>query len=424
MATPQLGMKRLVYAPKAYVFVHSTNQNRIYNLSPDVVGGEVVRNINAESTAKVTLRNRYKKWLKDPDNGESIFLPMDMITIWLQRIAGKPIQVFTGYLDTVPYYQMYPGNCELKATCTLKKLSNTYFDPGTMFFYNWMTHLKGWQIDPSTGEATNPFQNSNVQNPNNPNQSINDGGFAQLINDFMVQIGNWRPEWVLVDGMNPDVPKIAAALYQKVNKQDEQALNGLQKIMQSVLGVHIVPAASQGTPDGPATVPNQIVSSVQTMHKEATKYNIPLLALVTAGQLATHMKADYSVRYSHQNPGDPDGWGYGIFGLKPKVSGGSTQRIPGGTSGTTYVHSGQEGSTVEGKTKTQIMSVDISSKVMVQKLMQADVLGTNPSQQQIQHRTSTTNYSAKVKKTTRLRSRRGSRQRSTVPSRRATSRPH
>src|SRR3982751_4709290 len=171
-----MGMRRLTYAPKAYVFVHSTTQGRIYNLSPDVVSGQVTRNVDQESTAQVILRNRYKKWLRDPDNGKSILLPMDMITIWLQRIAGKPIQVFTGYLDTVPYYQMYPGNCTISATCTLKKLANTYFDPGTQFFQNWIKHISGWFIDTTTGQAQNPFAQK-VVDPNNPNQKINDGGF-------------------------------------------------------------------------------------------------------------------------------------------------------------------------------------------------------------------------------------------------------
>src|SRR4051812_16146496 len=124
-------MRRLVYAPKAYVFVRShTQDGRIYNLSPDVVSGEVVRNINDLSTATVVLRNRFRKWLKDGDNNMSILMPMDMITIYLQRINGKPIQVFTGYLDSVPYYQMYPGNCQITASCTLKRLSYTWFDPG------------------------------------------------------------------------------------------------------------------------------------------------------------------------------------------------------------------------------------------------------------------------------------------------------
>ena len=147
-------MRRLIYAPRAYVFIRSENMNgRIYDVSGDLVSGTITRNVNDLSKAEITLRNRFFKWITDPKSKRQLFLPMDLITIWLQRVAGKPIQVFTGYLDSVPYYQMYPGNCIIRASCTLKKLAYSWFDPGLNFFHNWVRNIQGWQIDPTTGEA-------------------------------------------------------------------------------------------------------------------------------------------------------------------------------------------------------------------------------------------------------------------------------
>jgi hypothetical protein len=65
------------------------------------------------------------------DNGitKPLFSPMDPITIYLQRVRGRPVRVFTGFLDRTPYLQLYPGVIQLKASCTLKRLLYTYFDP-------------------------------------------------------------------------------------------------------------------------------------------------------------------------------------------------------------------------------------------------------------------------------------------------------
>src|SRR5438270_11458553 len=116
---------RLVYAPKAFVFTKNSKR-QILNLTDYVTAGQVNRVVDQASTAQVTLRNPNRMFTipKSPT-----FLPMDPITIWLQRLPGFPVQVFTGYLDDTPYYQMYPGTVTLSATCTLKRLVYSYFDP-------------------------------------------------------------------------------------------------------------------------------------------------------------------------------------------------------------------------------------------------------------------------------------------------------
>lgn len=132
-------MQRFVYSPKAFVYVISKNEGAI-NLSDFVVSGEVHRKVDQLSTATVTIRNPNRQFTKP---GTPTFLPMDLITIFLQRLPGAPIQTFTGYLDSAPYFQMYPGTCTLTASCTLKRLQYTYFDPGTPFTRYFMAKY-GW----------------------------------------------------------------------------------------------------------------------------------------------------------------------------------------------------------------------------------------------------------------------------------------
>src|SRR5881227_2066541 len=107
-------MQRLVYSPKAYVFIKDS-KNRIHDVSRFVTAGNVARRINQVSSASVTLRNP-NRMFTDP----ALFRPMDPITIYLERLKGHPVRVFTGFLDKVPFYQMYPGTISIEASCTLK----------------------------------------------------------------------------------------------------------------------------------------------------------------------------------------------------------------------------------------------------------------------------------------------------------------
>ena len=104
-------MKRLVYSPKAYAYVKT--DRGLINLSDYITAGSVSRKVNMVSSAELTIRNPDMMWTREVKNGNPIFRPMDPITIWLERIKGYPVQVFTGYLDKTPYLQLYPGVCSL-----------------------------------------------------------------------------------------------------------------------------------------------------------------------------------------------------------------------------------------------------------------------------------------------------------------------
>jgi hypothetical protein len=54
---------------------------------------------------------------------------MDRIIVFLQRI--NKIQVFTGYLDSAPFFDLYPTTTTISASCTLKRLMYTYWNPGS-----------------------------------------------------------------------------------------------------------------------------------------------------------------------------------------------------------------------------------------------------------------------------------------------------
>lgn len=369
-------MKRLIYAPKAYIFIRSSNlDGRIYDVTSDVVRGEVTQNLGDVSKARFELRNRYQKWIRDPDNKwQSIFLPMDMVTIWLQRISGRPIQVFTGYLDSVPYYQGYPGNAVFEATCTLKKLAFTWFDPGLSFFQQWIMSTGGWTYDQTTGEATNPTyisqrelitgDLSDALAQNGALATVNDGGFAELLGRFMVEVAGWDTNDVLVSELPKDLPKLAAKLYLDIHKKTQPDIENLQRFLAQAMGVQgWAQFDSTTNSDGSTTQNPRIISVINQMKTITDKNNIPLIVPLLAAYILTNCDPKFSV--------DPNlgfsNWGYGIFALQPPIS---AQPVPGITSdpfGTLTTSS-----LIDGKTPADLADVAVSTDVFCARLKKTE----------------------------------------------------
>lgn len=139
------GMKRLVYSPRAYVYVKDSS-GKIHDLTHYVTSGEVNRLVDQVSTATINLRNPQHHFTAHASDGvvkEPIFRPMDPITIYLRRVRQRPVRVFTGFLDRVPYAQLLPGVVTMRASCTLKRLLYTYFDPALPYTRSFLTNY-GW----------------------------------------------------------------------------------------------------------------------------------------------------------------------------------------------------------------------------------------------------------------------------------------
>jgi len=229
--------KRLVYAPKAYVFIHSRKLGKTIDVSDYVVSGAVNRVINQPSTAIVTLKNPDFKWINGSKGKrkrfDPAFLPMDGITIWLQRIAGKPIQVFTGYIDEIPIYQMYPENLEIKATCTLKRLLYTYFDPGTTAMTDFFVK-HNWNWDPNNGLAfSKTAQNDgNLQGDGN---NVPDSGMGEILKSFLIEVCHWDPQAIVIADLPKGVPDMVSRLWAQKTQISEAGYKDLQSFFSSFL---------------------------------------------------------------------------------------------------------------------------------------------------------------------------------------------
>lgn len=106
------------YSPDAAVYV--AGENGVLDLSGDVINMSLTRRTSQVSSARIELNNKYGKY-------DNVLQRMDRIVVFLKRTAW--LQVFSGYLKSVPYLTVVPGSVVIEAECTIRRLKHTYWDP-------------------------------------------------------------------------------------------------------------------------------------------------------------------------------------------------------------------------------------------------------------------------------------------------------
>src|SRR5271166_5832503 len=266
---------RFVYSPKAFAYTKNA-KGEILDLKEYIVGGSVSRVINSVSTATLRLRN--------PDmiftSGKRAFHPMDPITIYLERLPGYPVQVFTGYLDTTPYLRLFPGIIELKASCTLKRLLYNYFQLAQPYTLSFLEKL-GWAIT-KTGNGTiigpakgaggplekaieeelkaatgEGFKKTPEGVPFETSKGAlvgNDGSFSQVLWGLLYFIADWRDEDIYLEALPPTVPKLINALWTNFEKDGHvEEQHQLEMFWEALVGGSSYGSGGgkgQGTPVG------------------------------------------------------------------------------------------------------------------------------------------------------------------------------
>lgn len=161
-------MKTFVYAPEVRILI--ARGNKQYDVSRDVIRGTIHRRENSASTLFFSLAN----------NGSynGLFHRMDRVVVYLKRVRWQ--QVFSGYLDTVPFAQLYGGEANFKATCTLKRLMHTWWSPGL-------------------AKSQSIFNQSLItQALETDGQAAADSGLGGVLRNLVCQVGGWQPRDVYI----------------------------------------------------------------------------------------------------------------------------------------------------------------------------------------------------------------------------------
>jgi murein DD-endopeptidase MepM/ murein hydrolase activator NlpD len=241
-------MRRLTYSPKVYAFVRTDKHARPLNISNFIVRGNVHRRTDAVSTAEIEIRNPDKVFTQI---GDPVFRPMDPITIFMTRLANRPVQVFTGYLDTTPYLQLFPGTVTLTASCTLKRLLHTYWDPSLPYVFDGFLREYGWNVDPKTGQM---FSDNLYDGPklDRTGRSLNDGSFGALLYATMEHVGQWDTSSIYIEKLPDGIVAKVTDVYNKLAKQNKGLLDNIESLLGSLMGT-----SAMGGGGGPLADPTE-----------------------------------------------------------------------------------------------------------------------------------------------------------------------
>jgi cell wall-associated NlpC family hydrolase len=234
------GSKTLIYAPQIRIVIASGGKE--IDVSRDVLRGRVIRAVDSLSMAEFYLNNKNGKYT-------GRLRRMDKIVIWMKRVTW--IQVFTGYLDIVPAYDLFPTEAYIKASCTLKRVKYTYWDKGL----------------PSSLILLNPQINTNGNQ--DVIQSQPDAFTGIIVHDLLTKVGGWPANQVLIQQIPTKFMDFMKKNIQLVDQQEVfnrlfryiqggGVANGLIYPWTSTSGNTPVPNGANGT-----YTQNQIISLIK-----------------------------------------------------------------------------------------------------------------------------------------------------------------
>lgn len=224
--------KTLVIRPSARIII--AHNNIEYDVSEDITSFSVQRGENTVSTLVFTLAN---KPVSDQENTKlrytNLFERMDRVSLFLKRT--KEIQVFAGYLDMVPFVQLYPGVVSFRASCTLKRLVYTYWDPGLpasqplwlqRTFDEQDRQAEGSGDQPEGGEA-----DTGTGTGESPVPSASDNGLGSMLVNMLKEVGNWEESKIHVQRVPLGYYQFLADHVEKTNNASNEDLEWFRKLI-------------------------------------------------------------------------------------------------------------------------------------------------------------------------------------------------
>ena len=193
-------MKTFVYAPEVRVVVDSGGKQ--YDISKDIVGGSVVRRENSASSLEIRVANKKSRY-----NGK--FGRMDRIACYMKRTDW--VQVFTGYLDEVPFSQMYPGVVTLKATCTIKRLMHTWWNPAL--------------------PASNALFDQSLLARGIDGVPVADSGLGKLLARILHEVGKWDAQDMLIQEFPMQFMTFLEQQYGQIESKNKEMVMNFRRML-------------------------------------------------------------------------------------------------------------------------------------------------------------------------------------------------
>lgn len=263
-------MDRLVYSPKVFAIVKA--ESGIIDLSPYLVSGSVTRKLDQVSSAQLSFRNPGKAFTEGADG--PVFNPMDPVVILMKRLHNRPVQVFTGYIDSAPYLTLQPGIVSISASCTLKRLLYTYYDPSLPFFHKFL-HRQGWTMaeglgtlpdDSGTSVSGQKKKDQKLEGfPDPLSGGLNDASFGNMLYETLMYIGNWDPDTIYIENLPDGIVDLVEGIFYQIEEASREQRKEFKKLLKHILDHS--PLGGGGGPgaDGDPTAPDAVTGRTGTV---------------------------------------------------------------------------------------------------------------------------------------------------------------
>ena len=206
-ATPSPGMKTFVYTPKVRVVI--SRGGKQIDVSKDIVNCSLHRAESSAASFFMTLAN--KNWKYTPKDGAPVFHRMDPIVVYMGRTSL--IQVFSGYLDTVPWKQAYPGTVSFKATCTIKRLMHTRWNPNLAVSQQLLN------------------QESAASMQAGDRQGGLDSGLGSMLRRLLVMVAGWPTQNIHIQNFPEIFFRFLAQQLEKEKKENKKAVEAFRRML-------------------------------------------------------------------------------------------------------------------------------------------------------------------------------------------------
>jgi cell wall-associated NlpC family hydrolase len=203
---PQI-LSTFVYSPAVRVVIAHTSTGIEYDVSKDLIRGSLVRQENSAASFFMTLQNSGLRYT--PQGAPPLFSRMDRIVVFMKKTSW--IQVFSGYLDQVPYKQLYPGPVQFKATCTIKRLMHTWWDPALANNIN--------------------LVNQYTASASSIGGAMVDTGLGVMLTNILVQVGGWNPADIHIQNFPLEFYTFMATQLATLTGQGSVSLQALQTML-------------------------------------------------------------------------------------------------------------------------------------------------------------------------------------------------
>jgi hypothetical protein len=186
-------MTTLLYNPGVRI-VLDTRAYGIIDVTEDIESGTMTLNENALHTLSFTLSNRGGKYIGK-------LTPNDRVVVQMKRVQW--LQVFSGYLNVVPYFSTFNQSVTISASCTLKRVFYHFWDPGLT--------------------ASIELLNSALMQQS----STPDAGMTQVIIALLIQVIGWDPALIHIGVIPLDFLQTIANLWTSVEAGINTTINNL-----------------------------------------------------------------------------------------------------------------------------------------------------------------------------------------------------